>query len=190
MVCKMVNAVAESGNYWVANNFIWGWLLVPVSCMAEIIKKNNLEKLTFKNTWVYALGIAGLWIITIPGWRWFITNAMAVDATAVLNIVYPALGFYFAYIASAFIDAWFISKGKTIYIMINSMFGNLVYYGIVYILFKQGVFTQNMGFVIMMFGCGLLVHLLVSIGLYLFENEKIFKKVKNKKQKILIGGSY
>ena len=24
MVCKMVNAVSESGNYWVANNFIWG----------------------------------------------------------------------------------------------------------------------------------------------------------------------
>ena len=30
MVCRMVNAVSESGNYWVANNFIWGWMLVQV----------------------------------------------------------------------------------------------------------------------------------------------------------------
>ena len=50
MICKMVNAVSESGNYWIANNFIWGWLLVPVSYMAEIIKKNSLKKLNFKNT--------------------------------------------------------------------------------------------------------------------------------------------
>lgn len=41
MICKMVNAVAESGNYWVANNFIWGWLLVPVNCLAEIVKKKQ-----------------------------------------------------------------------------------------------------------------------------------------------------
>lgn len=49
MICKMVNAVSESGNYWVANNFIWGWLLVPVICVAEIIKKNSFEKIKFKN---------------------------------------------------------------------------------------------------------------------------------------------
>lgn len=51
MIVRMVNVVNESGNYWVANNFIWGWLLVPVQCFAEIIKKNDLNKLTFKNTW-------------------------------------------------------------------------------------------------------------------------------------------
>ena len=31
MICRMVNAVSESGNYWVSNNFIWGWLLIPVT---------------------------------------------------------------------------------------------------------------------------------------------------------------
>lgn len=37
MIVRMVNAANESGNYWVANNFIWGWLLVPVLCFTEII---------------------------------------------------------------------------------------------------------------------------------------------------------
>ena len=37
IVCKMVNDVAEQGNYWVAKNFIWGFLLVPILVLAAII---------------------------------------------------------------------------------------------------------------------------------------------------------
>ena len=44
MVVRMVNAVSESGNYWVCNNFIWGWLLIPVTCLVEIIRKDAGEK--------------------------------------------------------------------------------------------------------------------------------------------------
>ena len=91
MICKMVNAVAESGNYWVANNFIWGWLLVPANCLAEIIKKNNLEKLTIKNTWRYAIAIGVLWIVTMPFWNWFISHPMASNSTTILSIVFPAI---------------------------------------------------------------------------------------------------
>lgn len=36
----MVNDVVERGNYWVANNFIWG-VLVPILALAEIIKREN-----------------------------------------------------------------------------------------------------------------------------------------------------
>ncbi|MBR3543466.1 MAG: hypothetical protein IKN82_07230 [Treponema sp.] len=172
MICKMVNAVAESGNYWVANNFIWGWLLVPVNCLAEIVKKNNLEKLTMKNTWRYAIAIVALWIITMPLWNWFISRPMASNSTAILSIVFPAIPFYFAFIPSVLIDAWFISKGKTVYTMINSIACNIGYYGILFILFKKGVFTANMNFIILMFGFGLIFHLLVSILLYQLEQKK------------------
>lgn len=172
MICKMVNAVAESGNYWVANNFIWGWLLVPVNCLAEIVKKNNLEKLTMKNTWRFAIAIGALWIITMPLWNWFISRPMASNSTAILSIVFPAIPFYFAFIPSVLIDAWFISKGKTVYTMINSIACNIGYYGILFILFQKGVFTANMNFIILMFGFGLVFHLLVSILLYQLEQKK------------------
>lgn len=176
MICKMVNAVAESGNYWLANNFIWGWLLVPANCLAEIIKKNNLEKLTIKNTWRYAIAIGVLWIVTMPFWNWFISHPMASNSTTILSIVFPAIPFYFAFIPSVLIDAWFISKGKTIYTMINSIACNIGYYGILFILFQKGVFTASMNFIILMFGVGLVFHLLVSIILYLWEQKKISRK--------------
>ena len=43
MISRMVNMVSEQGNYWVANNFIWGWLLIPVSAMSEVIKSDCKE---------------------------------------------------------------------------------------------------------------------------------------------------
>lgn len=40
MICKMVNMVAEQGNYWIANNFIWGWLLIPITALSEVIRRD------------------------------------------------------------------------------------------------------------------------------------------------------
>ena len=173
MICKMVNAVSESGNYWVANNFIWGWLLIPIMIITEIIKKNNLEKLEFKNTWKYGLIISALWLISVPGWRWFIINVMSSDANTILNILYPLVPFYIAYIISSFIDGWFISKGKTIYNTINSFLVNIVYYGIAFILFNKGLFELNIMFVILLFGFGNVFHMLISMLLYKIEIKKI-----------------
>lgn len=31
--------VNEQGTYWVANSFIWGWLLLPVNQLGELIKQ-------------------------------------------------------------------------------------------------------------------------------------------------------
>ena len=39
MIVRMVNVVGEQGTYWVANNFIWGWLLLPVLQLGELIKQ-------------------------------------------------------------------------------------------------------------------------------------------------------
>lgn len=169
MIVRMVNVVNESGNYWVANNFIWGWLLVPVISLAEIIKKNDLDKLTFKNTWKYAICIVLFWICTMPFWRLFIKHGMSIDDNKIWLIVIMNVPFYLTYIASAFLDAWFISKGYTKYIMYISLFVNIVYYGIVYCLFKANIFNINMSFIVIMFGIGMIVHMILSIAFYVRE---------------------
>ena len=40
MIVRMVNVVGEQGTFWVANNFIWGWLLLPVLQLGELIKSD------------------------------------------------------------------------------------------------------------------------------------------------------
>lgn len=105
----------------------------------------------------------------MPFWKVFLEKGMAVDGNVILAIIMPNIPFYLAYIVSAFIDAWFISKGKTIYTMFISLFVNIVYYGIVYILFKNNFFTMNMNFIIMMFGGGMIVHMILSICFYRYD---------------------
>ena len=40
MILRMVNIVGEQGNYWIANNFFWAWLLIPSLQLGEMIKSN------------------------------------------------------------------------------------------------------------------------------------------------------
>ena len=173
MICKMVNAVSESGNYWIANNINCGCLLIPIMVITEIIKKNNLEKLEFHNVWKFGLIVAVLWIISIPSWRWFIINIMYSNPDTILKILYPLVPFYFTYIISSFIDAWFISKGKTIYNTLNSFIVNIVYYGIAFIFFRKGLFELSIMFVILLFGFGNVIHMLISVLLYKYELKNI-----------------
>lgn len=112
-----------------------------------------------------------VWAVTMPMWSAFLKDTMLVDSNAILKIVYPLIPFYITYIVSSFIDAWIISKGKTKYMMYISFIVNIVYYGIVYILFNKGLFTCNMNFIIMMFGMGMVVHVLLSILFYCLNKQ-------------------
>ncbi len=182
IVCRMVNAVLESGNYWIANNFIWGWLLVPITCLAQIIQKNSLKKITFHHIWKYVCAIIVIWIITVPFWQFFVHNIMGINNDKdILNILYILVPYYMCYMVAAMIDAWFVSKGKTIYLFINSVMVNIVYYGIMYTLFKIDTFTLNIYFIIHLFGVGMMIHMFISILLYLKEihnhlNNSVFGK--------------
>ena len=170
IVCRMVNAVSASGNYWVANNFIWGWLLVPITCLVQVIQKNSLKSVTFRNVWKYVCMIIFVWAVTVPYWRVFTQSIMGINNDKdILNILYILVPYYVFYIVAAMIDAWFVSKGKTVYIFINSVIVNIVYYGIMYALFKVGVFNLNIYFIIHLFGLGMVVHMFISILLYFTE---------------------
>ena len=166
MVCKMVNAVSESGAYWIANNFIWGWLLVPVTCFAEIVKKRDDGQLTRENTWIPVGCIVLILTMTAPFWTWFMRNAMHSDTNVITGIVFPLMPYYLTYIVSAVFDAWFVANG---YVWCNALISflvNVVYYGAVYLLFCQGIFACDLKFIIDMFGFGMLVHSIASIMLY------------------------
>lgn len=173
MICKMVNMVAEQGNYWIANNFIWGWLLIPISALAEVIRrdcKDGYLKLKQVNYYLIAAGAVLIWTITIPLWTLFYRYAENLsNAHEIFLITVKLAPFYIAYAGCAIIDNIFIGLGKTLYNAINSFIINLVYYGIFYILYVTNAITFTMDVIILMFGFGMVVHLLISL-----VEEKLF----------------
>lgn len=184
MICRMVNAVSESGNYWVSNNFIWGWLLIPITCLTEIIRKDagadgyKLKQLNYYSITVFVL-IA--WFALIPTYQWFFGTVEGIENPGrIFEIVVKNLGFYVAYALSQIPDAIFVGMGKTKYNAINSLICNIVYYGIWFILYQTKTVTMSMDMIIIMFGCGNIVHLAVSL-----VEEKIFLRREIKKDSIM-----
>ena len=183
MICKMVNMVAEQGNYWIANNFIWGWLLIPITALSEVIRrdcKDGYIKLNQFNYYFIAAAVIAVWAITIPLWTPFYRYAENLkNATEIFTITIKLAPFYIAYAGCAIVDNIFVGLGKTIYNTINSLIINLVYYGIFFILYITSAITFDMDLIILMFGFGMVVHLAVSLieeKLFLrkFEIKKLF----------------
>ena len=181
MVCKMVNMVAEQGNYWIANNFIWGWLLIPVTALSEVIRrdcKDGYLKLNQFNYYFISSMVVVVWALTIPLWTPFFRYAENLqNAEQIFSIVIKLAPFYIAYAGCAIIDNIFIGLGKTLYNTVNSLIINLVYYGIFYTLYLAEAITFSMDVIILMFGFGMVVHLAISLieeklFLYRFEIKK------------------
>ena len=183
MICRLVNAVNESGNYRVSNNFIWGWLLIPITCLAEIIRKDaGADGYKLKQLNYYSIGIftVVLWFALIPTYNWFFGTVEGIsNPEKIFEIVIKNLGFYIAYALSQIPDAIFVGMGKTKYNAINSLICNIIYYGLWFILWKTEAVVMSMDMIIIMFGVGNIVHWCVSL-----IEEKIFLRLELKKEVI------
>lgn len=179
----MVNLVAEQGNYWIANNFIWGWLLIPIAALAEVIRSDCKEgyfKLKQFNYYFITAAAILLWIISIPAWTPFFRYAENLtNAEEIFSIVIKLVPFYIAYAGCSIIDNIFIGLGKTTYNAVNSLIINIVYYGVFFILYLTKSIDFTMNTIILMFGFGMVTHLIVSI-----VEEKMFLKRKLNVSKI------
>ena len=180
MIVKMVNMVSESGNYWVANNFIWGWLLIPIYAMTEIIRrdcKDGYFKLTQSNYYLITSFIVIIWCLTIPLWTLFFKHIERLENyQRIFEIVILAFPFFIPYAYQQIPDNIFIGLGKTKYNFINTCIINFIYYGVWYILYKNNAINFTMTTIILMFGFGMVASYVVSI-----LEEKIFLKREMKK---------
>ena len=160
MVSRMVNMVGEQGTYWVANNFIWGWLLLPVNQLAELIKQETStdENAVRNNTLAYffiTAVICVLWVVFIPAYKPFMKNILNFDEVDKLfNLVMILLGFYVIYAFQNVFDATFYGRGKIGYMLFESIVTNTVYYGLFYILYLTGKWIPTLTGIALMFGFG------------------------------------
>ena len=181
MICKMVNMVAEQGNYWIVNNFIWGWLLIPISALSEIVRrdcKDGYLQLKQFNYYFIVACVVAVWTITVPLWTPFFKYAENLsNAGELFEIAVKLVPFYIAYAICAIIDNIFVGLGKTIYNAVNSLIINLVYYGVFFIPYVTRTITFTMDAIILMFGFGMVMHLVVS----LIEEKLFLRKTEIKK---------
>lgn len=160
MVSRMVNMVGEQGTYWVANNFIWGWLLLPINQLAELIKQETAKdkRAVKENTPGYffiTTVTCLLWFILLPLYKPFMSHVLGFDDVEKLfGLVLVLLGFYVLYAYQNVFDATFYGRGKTEYMLFESVVTNSLYYGLFFVLYLTGVWTPTLISIALMFGGG------------------------------------
>ena len=181
MIARMVNVVGEQGTYWVANNFIWGWLLLPVLQLGELIKqevatnKENIRRNSLGYFGITAI-ISALWLVSIPLWKPFMTHILCfTDVDKLFELVMVLVGFYVLYAIQNVFDSTFYGLGKTNYMLFESVVTNTIYYGIAFILYITGVWTPSLIGIALLFGIGNAFDSVVSLVAYAFllKKEKI-----------------
>ena len=160
MVSRMVNIVGEQGTYWVANNFIWGWLLLPVLQLGELIKQETAEdeRAVQNNTLGYfaiTAVVCLLWVAFIPTYKPFMRYVLNFEEVDKLfRLVMVLLGFYMLFAVQNVFDMTFYGRGKTAYMLFESVVTNTLYYGLFFILYLTGVWVPTLIGIALMFGGG------------------------------------
>lgn len=179
MIVRMINVVGEQGTFWVANNFIWGWLLLPVIQLGELIKADTGEK-GFESIKEKSLGYFGittiivlLWFVTLPLWEPFMKNVMQIsNYQDVFFIALISVGFYVLFAFNNVIDSIFYGLGKTNYMLFQSLVINTVFYGMAFILYQVGVFQPSLTLIALMFATGTALDSILTMGMYVWMLKK------------------
>ena len=181
MIAHMVNVVGEQGTYWVANNFIWGWLLLPVLQLSELIKqevatdKENIRRNSLGYFGITVM-VSLLWLVSMPAWKPFMTHILGFsDVDKLFELVLVLVGFYVLYAIQSVFDSTFYGLGKTNYMLFESVITNTVYYGVAFILFAANIWTPTLVGIAFLFGIGNAFDSIVSCMAYrhLLKKHKI-----------------
>lgn len=174
MVVRMTNVVSEQGNYWLANGFIWNWLLLPGLALADLVKKevgenkDNIRNKTFGYLILTSI-FAVFWLLSIPIWKPFLQYVMNLeDYETVFKIVLIETGFYITFLFNSCIfDSTFYGLGKTNYMLIQSLCIDGFYYGVMFILYLTGAFVPTLLGIALMFGIGMTLDFIPTMILYI-----------------------
>ncbi len=172
MVLQLINQVQQSGPFWVTNNFIWGWLLLPVLTLGLLIKQdaatnNGMTSQRVNHYLALTCGIVLIWLVTIPIWESFIRNIMGVNNSEdITRIALLMLGFYVIFALNNVIDSYFYGIGRTDLMLYQSLIVNSLFYGGAFAAYQAGWFIPTLDRISVMFGLGITMDAIITFGLY------------------------
>ncbi|HOX31455.1 MAG TPA: hypothetical protein PLB91_03950 [Spirochaetales bacterium] len=172
MIIRMINMVQEQGTFWIANNFIWGWLLLPILALGELVKRNTAEdpravRRTMPAYLVLTTGICLIWLVTMPFWGVFIQKIMnAASYQSVVNVAVISIAFYIIFAYNNIVDNVFYGLGRTDLMLYQSLLVNTIFYGCMFIAYKTGIFIPTLERIAIMFGVGMAVDSVITFIMY------------------------
>lgn len=181
MILRMMNVIKHQGTYWLANSFVWSWLLLPFTSLSKVLIQDtsNIDDVISQRvkTLAYYLitaCIAALWCVTIPGWKAFFRVVLNIgNPSEVFRLATILAPFYMLYMVNTLMDSVFYGKGKTQMLAIQSIITNIVVYCTAFGLFEAGVFKPSLTTISVLFGTGITVDSFITFFLYYIYLRKV-----------------
>lgn len=172
MIVRMVNVVGEQGTFWVANNFIWGWLLLPVLQLGELVKRDcgeNEKAVAEKSLGYFGITaiIVVLWFVSLPLWKPFMQNVLQLsNYEDIFYIVLISVGFYVFFAFNNVIDSIFYGLGRTDYMLFQSLVINIIFYGGAFVFYITGIYEPTLTKIAIMFAAGTALDSILTFFMY------------------------
>jgi Na+-driven multidrug efflux pump len=185
MIVRMTNIVGEQGTFWLTNNFIWGWLLLPILQLGELVKRdcgeNGFETIKTKTKGYFLLTtfIITIWFISMPFWKPFLHYVMGLENfNDVFYLTIISIGFYVLFAYNNIIDSVFYGMGKTNYILFKSLIINILLYGFVFLLYINGIYKPTLINITLLFGISMAIGSVLTYGIFVwFRRKYLFNKM-------------
>lgn len=174
-IARMLNLLREPGAYYVANNFVWSWLLLPFNPLAELLKQEvarmprvpHAHRQVAAIYFLFAALLFVFWLATSFAWPVFFRAILNVQKpTAALAMTSWLVPFYLPYMVATLLDSIFYGYGLTGPLAVATIVANFGVYGTAFALFKWSKFVPTTQSVAFLFGAGMSVSCVVRSALY------------------------
>ena len=185
VVLRAMNVLNEQGSYWVANTFVWSWLLLPILPLSDLVKqdvasdlKNEARKKPF---WVKLFPYAAftalsllVWLISLPGWDWFVSTVLNAEKPELVRSLITQLPLCYAcFTCASLISGVLYALGRTDLLALKAVFVNDVIV-VLFVLFSNGVLfpEKDVFAVATIFGVGLVLGTVMNCAIFAFVVKK------------------
>lgn len=187
IILVFLNILNNQDIYYVANDFIWSVMLVPVLAQSTLIKQslaqNNSQPLKkyFINTLLLCIFI----ILLVPvAFLLFKYIYQFPNYSLYFYTLIKLVPCYLLFSFDSVVEAYFVATGKLHHILIQTILTNLFVYGIAYVLFLFNVWTITLNAIIILFNLGMIVsscYTLIVFCVITYNNkkQKFFIQEKN-----------
>lgn len=174
VILVFLNILDNQDLYFVANDYIWSVMLIPVVAQSGIIKQevsngNNNLKLYFINSFILMAFMMVMLPVSLLVFKFIYNLPNTMDYFMVLLKLFPC---YLIFVIDSCIESYFVSTGKLHHILIQSILTNILVYCTALILYLLGVWTITLNSIILLFNLGVIISSVYTISIYFYEKRK------------------
>ena len=174
IILVFLNVLDNQDLYFVANDYIWSIMLVPVIAQSGIIKQElALGNKNLKPYFINSIFLTLFMIILIPValliFKFVYSLSNYLDYFLVLVKLFPC---YIIFVFDSIIEAYFIATGKMKHILVQTILTNIFVYCTALVLYLCGVWNITLDSIILLFNLGVIVSSIYTISAYFIEMKK------------------